>query len=134
VGIKETLGAALQFRFRCRTQKDAVSGLFAASPPIPALEITRMSGLAGRLLRRQFGVSAMPRNCRLIPRVAATGAIRDVSRSVKECGWKIAVAAALQVDHVVHVPTGVAVHEQPGTGGAPLLALLGIVREPLTRR
>ena len=114
--------------------------LFAANPPVLVPKTTRWShcrfvgGLASHLLPGRFSVSAMPGNCRLIPRIAATGAIRDVSRSVEECSGKIAVAAALQVDHVIYVLTGVAVHEQPGTRGAPLLALLGIAREPLTRR
>jgi hypothetical protein len=61
-------------------------------------------------------------------------AVREASGSVQECGREIAIAAALQVDHVIHVSTGVAVHEQPGTGGARLLALLGIARGGLSHR
>ena len=76
----------------------------------------------------------MPGKCRLIPRVAATGAIRDVLSSVQECSWKTAVAAALQIDHGIRVLTGVAVQKEPGTGGAPLLASLCIYREPLAQR
>jgi hypothetical protein len=50
-------------------------------------------------------------------------------RPVQERGGKTTIEAALKVDHVVHVLTGVAVHEESGTGRAPVLALLGIARE-----
>src|SRR5688572_892978 len=106
------------------------ANLLAANPPVLAPGQWGLIGCLDSHLRPgQSIVRAMPGKCRLIPEVAATGAIRDVLSLVQECGWKIVVAAAVQVDHVTDVLTGVAVQEEPGTRGAPLLALLGICRE-----
>jgi len=75
----------------------------------------------------------MPGERTFLPRKSAAGAIRDVSRPVQKGGGQAAIGATVEVDHVVHVLSRVAVHEKPGTGGTPLLALLGIAREPRTR-
>jgi hypothetical protein len=64
------------------------------------------------------------------PGVAATGAARDVFRSVQECHRQTAIGVTVEVDHIVDVLTRVAMHEEPRPSGTALLALLGITREP----
>jgi len=90
--------------------------------------------VSGRLARHgllgRFNVSAVPRDGRLVPGVATTGAVRDVLCSVQERRGQTAIRATVEVDHVVDILTRVAMHEEPRPGGAPLLALLGIAREP----
>jgi hypothetical protein len=49
---------------------------------------------------------------------------------VQERRGQTAIRATVEVDHVVDILTRVAMHEEPRPGGAPLLALLGIAREP----
>lgn len=93
-----------------------------------------MGSLSWDRLLRGFGVKAMPGDRFLIPRQSAAGAVRDVLRPMQEGGGKTTIEAAVQVDHVVHALTGVAVHEESGTGRAPALALLGIAREALAGR
>jgi hypothetical protein len=91
--------------------------------------------VSGRLARHgllgRFNVSAVPRDGRLVPGVATTGAVRDVLCSVQERRGQTAIRATVEVDHVVDILTRVAMHEEPRPGGAPLLALLGIAREPI---
>ncbi len=79
----------------------------------------------------RLGVSAMPRDGCLVPRVAATGAVRDVLSSMQERRWQTAIGATVEVDHIDDILTRVAMHEEPGSRGAALLASLGIDGEPL---
>jgi hypothetical protein len=44
---------------------------------------------------------------------------------------RLPIGATVKVDHVLNVFTSVAMHEEPGTHGAPLLALFGFARESL---
>jgi hypothetical protein len=55
----------------------------------------------------------MPRKRRLIPWVAAAGAICDVLSAVQERSWKTSIGTALQIVHVVDALTGVAMYEEP---------------------
>jgi hypothetical protein len=68
---------------------------------------------------------------RLIPRVAVAVAIGNVLGLVQEGGGQASVGPALQVDHGVRVFTGVAMHEESGSGGTSLFALLCIGRKLL---
>jgi hypothetical protein len=95
------------------------------SGPKRASDILTSHGLLGR-----FSVSAMPRDCCLVPGVAATGAVRDVLSSVQERRGQTATGATIEVNHIIGILTGVAMHEEPGSGGAAPLALLGIDGEP----
>jgi hypothetical protein len=55
----------------------------------------------------------MPRKRRLIPRVAAAGAIRDKLCLVQKRGGQAAIGTAVKIVHVVNALTGVAMYEEP---------------------
>jgi hypothetical protein len=76
-----------------------------------------------------FGIRAMSGKGRLIPWIAATGAIRNVLSSVKQGLGKTVVGTSLKVHHCPHIIAGVLVHEQPGVGRTSPLALLSIAGE-----
>jgi len=49
---------------------------------------------------------------------------------VQERRGQTAIGATVEVDHLIDILARVAMHEEPRPGGAALLALLGITREP----
>jgi len=111
--------------------------LLAASPALlvsGAMLRSNRRQVSGRLashgLLGRFSVSAMPRDCCLVPGVAATGTVRDVLSSVQERRGQAAIGATIEVDHLIDILTGVAMYEEPGPGGTAPLALLSIPREP----
>jgi hypothetical protein len=114
--------------------------LFATSPPAPSSRLffglskgQFVDGLANYCMFCHFCESAMPRKFRFVPWVTAAGAVRDESRSVQKRGGQVAIETTLEVETVLDVLARAAMNEEARPGGTPLLALLGIESEPLTR-
>jgi hypothetical protein len=69
----------------------------------------------------------MSRKYRLVPWVAAAGAVLDKLLLVQKRGGQLTIWATVKVDHVLAALTGVAMYKETRTVRASLLALLGIV-------
>jgi hypothetical protein len=67
----------------------------------------------------------------LVPWICAAGAMRNVLGTVQKGGTKCAIRAPGEIDHVVGVFAGVAMHEEAGTRWTASLALFGIPPEPI---
>jgi hypothetical protein len=74
----------------------------------------------------------MPSHGFLLPWVTTACAGVDVLRAVEKCRRKLAIGSAVKVDHIIDIPSGIAMQVETRARWAIPLALLRIPREPVS--